>query len=571
MRKLLLMGNPNVGKSVIFSRLTGVDVTISNFPGTTVDYKKGGMVLDGEQVEVIDVPGTYSLTPIGKAEEVAVKLLQEGDIVVNVVDATNLERNLYLTLEILERQIPVIVVLNMWDEARQQGIRIDTEKLETLLNVPVVPTVARTGEGIHGLVSRLNEARNVGRSSLSEDERWETVEAIAKQVETEQPTPPQLKERISEVTVKPKTGIPIAIAVIMGTFWCVRFIGESLIGYLFEPLFNVYEPFVINLSDFLGHSGILHDILIGELINGEIVWVESMGVLTTGLFVPFGMVLPYIISFYVMLSFLEDVGYLPRLATLMDSFFHKLGIPGHGIVTVFLGLGCNVPGALSTRMFETHKQRFIAATLMGIGVPCMAQIAMIFGVLGTYGLTPILLVFLILFVTYVTVGLLLNLFLKGQTPEILIELPPYRTPSMRAVLKKVWMRIRQFLKDALPWLFLGVVLINLSYSFGVIQILGRITALFMESWFGLPGESSLALLIGFLRKDMAVGMLLTLNVNLPQLVIAVTILVIYFPCVATFVVLLKEFGLKGMFKSSMIMVIVALLVGGILRILLLSM
>jgi ferrous iron transport protein B len=564
------MGNPNIGKSVVFSRLTGANVVASNYPGTTVDFTKGKMRLARESAEVIDVPGTYSLKPTTKAEEVAIKMLEEGDLVINVVDSTNLERNLYLTLELLERNVPVIVALNLWDEAKHKGITIDAKKLEKLLGVPVVPTVALTGEGIKKLISRLKDARIPRRRRLTEKERWARIGSTIKKVEKVEHRHHTIRESISDATVKPATGILIAIAVISVAFLAVRFIGENLIGYVFEPIFDLYEPVAMGLSDLLGGSGILHDMLIGNLIEGEIVWTESMGLLTTGIFMPFAMVLPYIIAFFIILSILEDTGYLPRLGTLADNVFHRLGMHGYGIVPTFLGLGCNVPGALSTRIFETRKQRFISATLLAIAIPCMAQIAMIFGVLGDFGITPILIVFLTLAMIYVVFGLLMNRFVKGESPEIFLEVPPYRRPSIGALLKKVWMRVRWFLREALPWLFLGVVVVNLLYSFGVLEALGEVTGPFMEGWFGLPGAASLALLVGFVRKDLAVGMLLPLGMSAMQLVIAVTILVIYFPCAATFAVLIRELGWKDMFKSTLIMIGTALLVGGLMRITLLG-
>lgn len=564
------MGNPNVGKSVVFSRLTGANVVASNYPGTTVDFTRGRMYLNGERVEIVDVPGTYSLEPTNKSEKVAAEMLEQGDLVINVLDSTNLERNLFLTLELLEEEVPVVVALNLWDEANHKGIEIDSEKLEKLLNVPVVPTVALTGEGIKKLVSRLKEAKNPKKERLTEDERWAEVGSITRKVEEIEHRHHTIGERVSDFTVKPATGIPIAALVIFAAFWLVRLIGETLIAYLFEPLFNLYSPVVTKVSGLLSGFQVLHDVLIGRLVEGEIVWVESMGLLTTGIFVPFAMVLPYIIGFYFVLTLLEDTGYLPRLGTLLDNLFHRLGMHGYGIIPVFLGLGCNVPGALSTRIFETRKQRFISATLMGISIPCMAQIAMIFGVLGDYGIIPLAIVFISLTSIYMFFGLLMNKFVKGMSPEIFLEIPPYRRPSGKAVVKKVWTRVRWFLTEALPWLFLGVVFINLLYSLGVLTKIGNLAAPFMEGWFGLPGEASLALLIGFLRKDLAVGMLLGVpEMGVMQLVIAVTVLTIYFPCVATFAVLTKELGWKDMINSALIMVGVALIVGGFLRIILL--
>jgi ferrous iron transport protein B len=568
MRKIVLMGNPNVGKSVVFSRLTGAKVIASNYPGTTVDFSKGKMRLDTETIEVIDAPGTYSLEPSNKTEEVAVKMLDQADLVINVVDATNLERNLFLTLELLEKNKPVIVALNIWDETKHLGINIDVKKLEELLKVPVITTTALTGEGIRELVSRINEATLPGEiKPASEEQRWVAIGHIIKDVQSITRRHHTIKDRIAEVTIKPATGIPIAVGVIFLSFWIVRFIGENLILYILEPLFDLYRPITMSISDWLG-SGFLHDILIGHLIDGEIDYGQSMGILTTGLFVPFGMVLPYIIAFYLMLAVLEDSGYLPRLATLTDNVFHKLGMHGHGIVPVFLGLGCNVPGALAARTLETRKQRFISATLLAIAVPCMAQIAMIFGILGPYGLVYIFLVFITLIIIYVVVGLILNRYVKGESPEIFLEIPPYRKPSIITVLKKTWMRIRWFLKEAIPFLFFGVLLINILYAVGFVEWLGSILAPFTEVWLGLPKESSVALLVGFLRKDLAVGMLLPLGMTPIQLVIATTILAIYFPCIATFAILLKELGIKDMIKSAGIMIIIALVVGSILRLLL---
>lgn len=309
----------------------------------------------------------------------------------------------------------------------------------------------------------------------------------------------------------------------------------------------------------------LHDLLIGRLVDGEIDYVQSMGVLTTGIYVPLGMVLPYIVGFYLVLSLLEDSGYLPRLATLSDNVFHRLGMHGHAIVPLFLGLGCNVPGALATRTLETRKQRFISATLLGLAVPCTAKSAMIFGVLGTYGQRYVLLVFATLAMVYAVAGLILNKIVKGESPEIFLEIPPYRMPSMSMIFKKTWMRIRWFLSEAIPFLFLGVLMVNVLYTIGFIEWIGQLFAPLMEGWLAVPKEAVAALLVGFFRKDLAVGMLLPLGLNAQQMVVATTVLSLYFPCVATFAVLIKELGMRDTLKSTAIMVAVSLLVGGAMR------
>jgi len=564
--KILLMGNPNVGKSVIFSRLTGTNVIASNYPGTTVEYMKGTMKYRGEKVEVLDVPGVYSLEPTSKAEEVAVKMLEEGDIVINIVDSTRLERNLYLTLQLLERKIPVIVALNLWDEAKHKGIEIDKEKLEELLGIPVVPTVAITGEGIRELVSRLPEAkpRNL---KLSEEERWKRIGEIVSQVQKVYHRHHTLSEILGEASVKPLTGIPIAFGVMFLTFTLIRFIGENLINYVFDPLFELYTPVAMSISNLLG-SGFIHDILIGQLIEGEIDYFQSMGLITTGIYVPFAAVLPYVFAFYLVLGFLEDSGYLPRLAVLVDNVMHRMGLHGSAIISMLLGLGCNVPGALSTRVLETKRQRFIAATLMAIAVPCMAQTAIIIGLVGVHGEFGLLIVFGSLLIVWIVLGLVLNKVIGGESPEIFMEIPSYRFPYWGALLKKLWIRVRGFLMDAVPFVLLGVLLVNVLYALGIIEFIGRVSAPIITGLLGLPKEAVVALIIGFLRKDVAVGMLLPLGLTLKQAVVASVVLAMYFPCVATFAVLVKELGIVDMLKSTTIMVALAFFVGAVLNIIL---
>ena len=433
-----------------------------------------------------------------------------------------------------------------------------------------MPTVALTGEGIKELVSNIKNAKVNDKIKPTSDEgRWIEIGSIIKKVEKVEHRHHTLRDRISDLTIKPLTGIPIAIGIIFICFWIVRLIGENLIIYIFDPIFdNYYLPLIEGLSEKIG-PGIFHTLLIGEY-GIPIDKIESLGMLTTGLYIPIGVVLPYIISFYFMLSMLEDTGYLPRLATLVDKVFHKLGMHGHGIIPMFLGLGCNVPGALSTRTLETRKQRFISATLLAICIPCMAQLAMVFGVLGRHGIFYIGIVFFTLILLYIILGLILNRFIKGESPEIFLEIPAYRRPSFKATIKKTWMRIRWFLKEAIPFLFFGVFIINILYAIGVLQFISNALQPIMSGLFGMPGDASIALITGFLRKDLAVGMLISLNMTSLQLVIAVTMLTIYFPCVATFAVLIKELGIKDMIKSATLMLGVAAIVGFLLKIILIG-
>ena len=562
------MGNPNVGKSVIFSRLTGVNVIASNYPGTTVEFTRGRMKLGDETVEIIDVPGTYNLDPTSPAEEVAVRMAKEGDVIIDVIDATNLERNLNLTLQLLRHGKPMVVALNLWDETRHIGISLDVEKLQDILDVPVIPTCAITGEGIKELVSELPHAK-ANTYDYEEERRWEKVGEIVSQVQKITHRHHTFLERLEDVSIKPVTGIPLALATLYVVFNIIRFIGEGLIGVIFEPIFeNLWAPSMMRLSDLLGNQGFIHDILVGKLVEGEIDFVESLGLLTTGLFVPFAMVLPYVLAFYLVLSFLEDSGYLPRLAVLVDNIMHRFGLHGLAIIPMMLGLGCNVPGAMSTRVLETRRERFIAVTMMAIAVPCMAQIAMIFGLIGQYGAKGLGVVFRTLFIVWIALGIILNRVSKGESPEIFVEIPPYRLPYFGALLKKLLMRTKWFLKEAIPYVLLGVFIINILYSLGIIQFIGRLTAPVITGILGLPQDAVGALVIGFLRKDVAVGMLVPLGLNLSQLVVASVVLTMYFPCVATFAVLIKELGTKDMVKSAAIMIVSAIVVGGLLNLIL---
>ncbi len=565
-KKILLMGNPNVGKSVVFSRLTGVRVIASNYSGTTVGYSQGFMKLGEETVEVIDVPGTYTLEPTSEAEEIASQMLNLGDLVINVVDATNLERNLYLTLQLLERNIPMVVALNIWDDTEHRGIHIDLDKLRGFLGVPVIPTVAITGQGIKELVESIPKAISPDTPARSHDERWTTIGNIIDQVQRVTHRHHTWLERLGDASVKPLTGGIIALAILASAFFVVRFIGESLIGYVLDPLFNyLWAPVMLKLGDLLGGAGFFHDILIGRIIGGELNFVESFGFLTTGLYVPFAMVLPYILSFYLVLGLLEDVGYLPRLAVLVDTIMHRMGLHGYAIIPSMLGLGCNVPAILATRILESRRERFIAATLISIAIPCAALQAMIFGLVGQYGVQYVAIVYGTLFIVWVILGIILNRLVRGFSPELLIEIPPYRLPPWRTVLQKLWMRAYGFLREAIPIILAAVLVINILYVLGVFDAIADFAAPVVTGFLGLPKEAVTALVIGFLRKDVALGMLAPLALSAKQMVVGSVVLAMFFPCIATFAVLLRELGVVNMLKAAGIMIVTALLVGGALN------
>ena len=566
MMRILLVGNPNVGKSALFSRLTGTRIIASNYPGTTVGFTKGYLKLTGEQAELIDVPGSYSLEPSSKAEEVAVEMLEEGDVVINVVDATNLERNLNLTLQLLERQTPVIVALNLWDDTGHRGIGIDVAKLEELLGVPVVPTAGITGQGIRELVGRLPEARlpKNAHTYSNSDERWARVGDIVSQVQSLSHRHHTWYENLEDATSHPVGGIIIALLILFGTFWFVRFIGEGIIGYAANPLRDLlWTPVLMKLSVALGGGGLWHNILIGQFIGGHIDYYQSFGLLSTGLYIPLGAVLPYIIAFYLVLGILEDVGYLPRLAVLMDTVLHRLGLHGYAIIPTILAFGCNVPGIMATRILESRKQRFIAATLISIAVPCAALQAMIIGVVGQEGLEYVAIVYGSLFISWIITGIILNRTVRGFNPELLIEIPPYRLPPWRIIGQKLWLRVSGFIKEALPIILGTVLVVNILYTLGVFNALGNILSAVLTGLWGLPKDTVAALLVGFLRKDAAMGMLGTLALTAKQLVISSTVLAMFFPCVATFVMLARELGARDLLKAIGIMIAAVLVIGAL--------
>lgn len=566
--RILLMGSPNVGKSAIFSRLTGTHVVASNYPGTTVEFTRGKMRLGEADTELIDVPGAYTLEPTNRAEEVAVEMMVEGDVIVNVVDATNLERNLHLTFQLLQTGKPMVVALNMWDEAIEHGIEIDTGELEKQLGVPVVPTCALSGEGIKSLTDSINGARP-GQMELGPEGIWPAVGEIVGKTQNIEHRHPTFRQELSHATVHPVIGPFIALVVLFLSFAFVAYFGDWLHEDVMEEAFEfVWEPVADGISAALGREGVVHAVLIGELIEGEIDFEESFGLLTTGLFIPIAVILPFIFCFYVVLSVLEDIGYLPRLGVLVDTLMHRLGLHGLSIVPMMLGLGCNVPGALAGRVLETRKERFIAGTLLAICVPCMAQIAMVVGLVGDAGMLGLGSVFLTLLILWVALGVLMKMFLKGKTPEILVDIPPYRLPYWKSLAKKIYMRMSGFVRQALPYVLLGVFVVQLLYALGIIALLDRAFTPVVQVLFGLPGEAVGALIVGFLRKDVAVGMLAPVDMDLRQLIVASVILIIYFPCAATFVVLFKELGVRDMLKSAGIMIGVVIVVGTGLNLLL---
>jgi ferrous iron transport protein B len=568
MKKMFLIGNPNVGKSLIFCRLTGTDVIVSNYPGTTIEFYKGHFKKDNQIIEVVDLPGTYTLQPTNKAEEVVFNILEElknkneDFVIVNVIDATNLERNLNLTFQLIKKRLPMIVLLNMWDETKHKGITIDYKKLEEILGIPVVPTCARTSEGINEFVSRLNEAK-VSNFDYNEKQKWQKIGEVVSQVQKLTHKHHTFLDRLSEITIKPSTGILFALFVLISTFVIVRFFGENFTS-LIDNLFNrFYLPFITTAVSKLIPIEFLQKILLGNVTEP----MEGFGILTTGLYIPLVVVFPYLFSFYLVLSILEDIGYIPRLAVMIDSFLHRLGIHGYASVPVLLGLGCKVPGILALRLLETEKEKFLTAVLLLMVAPCMPQTSMILSLSVKYGIKYAVFIFLVLFFVSVITSFILNKVLKGETTELFVEIPPYRMIDLSLLLKKLYIRMKEFFVDAVPLIILGIFIINIFDILGVVKIISETIGAPLSFLLNLPKEISIVLVSGFLRKDVSISLLSPFDLTAKQFVVASIFLVLYLPCVSTFFTLVKEQGIKNGLKILVLMLFVAFLISFLINLL----
>jgi ferrous iron transport protein B len=547
-RRVLLAGNPNVGKSVVFSRLTGLEVVSSNYPGTTVEYLAGHTVLAGERFSVVDVPGAYSHSATNKAEEVAREILAEPDkaLILNVVDATNLERNLFYTLELAALCSPMIILLNKWDIARRRGVEIDPAALERHLGVRVVPFVATTGEGLSGLKSAMEDL-NAGRLPApachpsDPDEKWKLIGRISAECQKITHKHPTLLEKLEDITSRPATGLPFAAAVMLAVFWLIRFVGEGLINYALDPLFQTaWMPLVTSALAGLQDGGFLKTLLLGATP----VPMESFGLLTTGLYIPFVTVLPYIVSFYTVLSLLEDIGYLPRLAVMLDSSMHKVGLHGYGTIPLMLGLGCKVPAILAARVLETPRERAIATALALAIAPCMPQTAMIMSLLAPFHIKYTLAVFGAIAAAGIVSSLLLSRLLKGETPELFMEIPPYQAPSLPILARKLYFRVKDFLSEAVPMIIAGVLLVALLDFSGLLNGISEFFKPVVTGLLGLPPETVAVMTLGFLRKDISIAMLAPFSLSPGSIVVASVFLSLYLPCMASFMVAVRELGVK---------------------------
>jgi ferrous iron transport protein B len=559
--RILLMGNPNVGKSVIFSKLTGMDVLAANYIGTTISYTYGNFNLGSRKGVLIDVPGTYSLEDAtSPAEETAVNMLKDGaSAVICVLDATNLERNLNLALQVQQTGLPVVFAINLTDVASAQGVSIDAETLSQELGAPVIATVATRNKGLREL---LELAWKVAHSSapapikpLSRQERWQKAVKIASLVQTQEYRQPTFWERMGELTLRPIPGLPIAALVLLATLGLVVGGGKAIRGALLLPLLNNhYVPFITRLITGLLGEGVIRNILVGDY-----------GVLIKGIEWPFALILPYVILFYITLSILEDTGYMPRLGVLVDGILRKIGIQGGTIVPMIMGYGCAVPAILGTRASTSYKERIMVTTLVSLSVPCVAQTGAFIYLLGERSIIALIGVYLFSLAAMLVTGIVMNRVVKGKVDPMLLEIPNLLKPDPAALGKKIWLRTRHFMMEAEVPMLLGIAFAALVVETGFLDSISAYIAPLVTGWLGLPQEASIGLMLGIIRRELAVLPLLELNLSTFQLFVGALVALFYVPCLSVFAVIIKEFNLKTALLIGVFTLFMAFFIAGMVN------
>lgn len=540
--KIALVGNPNVGKSVVFGRLTGRYATVSNYPGTTVTVMTGRALIGAEVCDVIDTPGVNALDgALSEDERITRRLLASGgaELVVQVADARNLRRALMLTSQIADLGLPMILVLNMVDEAHARGITVDAESLSDHLGIPVIEAVAPEGRGVAELrqalpmASRLAGIRRAGESHIewadTTASRFRRVGAMSAG---------RLREAVNRAVREPLTGLPILALVLYATYLFVGVFGaQTLVGVLENQLFDgVINPAATAAASYIPIA-LVRDFLVG-----------NYGLITMGLTYAIAIVLPVVTTFFLMFGFLEDSGYIPRLAIFSDRLFRSMGLNGKAVLPMILGLGCDTMATMTTRILGTPKERLIAITLLALGVPCSAQLATIMGILGGISVWALLLLFGVVLSQMVLVGFLAARALPGDRSDFILELPPIRLPRLKNLATKTALRVRWYLGEAVPLFLIGTALLFVLDRVGALGLLTRAAQPVVTGALGLPSESAGVFVMGFLRRDYGAAGLFRMahegSLTGVQSVVALTVMTLFVPCVANLLMIIRERGLR---------------------------
>ncbi|MBE3571744.1 MAG: ferrous iron transport protein B [Moorella humiferrea] len=593
-RKIVLAGNPNVGKSVFFNAFTGLYVDVSNFPGTTLEISHARV---GNDV-VLDTPGVYGVSSFNEEEKVARDVIMEADVVINVVDAVHLERDLFLTQQIIDMGIPMVLALNMIDEAKRQGIKIDVKKMEELLGVPVIPTVAIKNVGLEEVKKAVARARIgnalpelqemlplvekktrtraeallilegdpfiAARCRMKPLDRQEEiylarrrrVDAIVAAVVQENPSGASWKTSLSRWMMHPLTGIPLLILTLGILYEFIGvFVAQTVVSITEEGIMQgYYEPFIRTLiGSIIPASSIPGTLLIGEF-----------GLLTMTVTYILGLLLPLVLGFYLSLSALEDSGYLPRIAVLVDRMLMRLGLNGRGIIPIILGFGCVTAATITTRLLGTPRERRIATFLLAMTIPCSAQLAVITSMLSRLGPGYTFLYVFLIAVIFVLTGTILNWILPGKPSDLLIDIPPLRFPRPINVLKKTATRTKNFIQEATPLFAVGALLIGTLQVTGLLETLQNWLSPVTVNWLQLPKETATAFIMGFVRRDFGAAGLYSLALTPAQSVVALVTITIFVPCIASALMIFKERGWREGIIIWPTILILAFLIGGLI-------
>lgn len=540
--KIALVGNPNVGKSVFFGRLTGRYATVSNYPGTTVTVTTGRALVGAEVCDVIDTPGVNALEGVlSEDERITRQLLSAGgaELVVQVADARNLRRALLLTSQLADVGLPMILVLNMLDEAHARGVSVDAERLSEQLGIPVIEAVAPEGRGIAELRSALpraahpRAARHDGRDHFSWADstsgRFRHISAISLG---------RFQEWLGRAVREPLTGLPILAVVLYLTYLFVGVFGaQTLVGALENGAFNGYiNPAATSLASHIPFA-IVRDFFVGQY-----------GLITMGLTYAIAIVLPVVTTFFLVFGFLEDSGYIPRLAIFSDRLFRAMGLNGKAVLPMVLGLGCDTMATMTTRILGTPKERLIAITLLALGVPCSAQLATIMGILGGISVWALLLLFGVVLAQMVFVGFLAAQVLPGDRSDFILELPPLRFPRLKNLLTKTVLRVRWYLGEAVPLFLIGTALLFVLDRLGALSAIAQGARPIVTGALGLPAAAAEVFVMGFLRRDYGAAGLFKMAqsgaLTGVQSVVALTVMTLFVPCVANLLMIIRERGIR---------------------------
>ena len=540
--KIALVGNPNVGKSVFFGRLTGRYATVSNYPGTTVTITSGRALVGAEVCDVIDTPGVNALEGVlSEDERITRQLLSEGgaELVVQVADARNLRRALLLTSQLADLGLPMILVLNMLDEAHARGVSIDAPRLSEQLGIPVIEAVAPEGRGVAELRNALplaavaHAAKYEGRDHFA----WADVTAARfRQISTI--SLGRFQEWLGRAVREPLTGLPILALVLYVTYLFVGVFGaQTLVGALEHGVFNGYiNPAATALLSYVPIA------LVRDFFTGP------YGLITMGLTYAIAIVLPVVTTFFLVFGFLEDSGYIPRLAIFSDRLFRAMGLNGKAVLPMVLGLGCDTMATMTTRILGTPKERLIAITLLALGVPCSAQLATIMGILGGISVWALLLLFSVVLAQMVFVGFLAAQALPGDRSDFILELPPLRLPRLKNLLTKTVLRVRWYLGEAVPLFLVGTALLFVLDRLGLLAAVSQAARPIVTGALGLPADAAEVFVMGFLRRDYGAAGLFRMahsgQLSGVQAVVALTVMTLFVPCVANLLMIIKERGIR---------------------------